>query len=154
MSKEKQTVNSGQLEELKKLACNKIRNWAKGGKLAKHKQLAYILLKWKEWGQEEEVNDFVNDMIKNDEGLIDFIFIFLGNITRYRGSRYRKNIDWRIYKGIGKLVDLKEIEQRIRKIFNSPDFAQLDDQKKLAIETFLNAIDGKIQDSSYGVDKI
>jgi len=137
-------VSSKQHEELKKLACNKIHSWAKGGRLAKHKQLAYILLKWKEWGQQDEVNNFVNDMIKNDEGLIDFITVSLGKITRYRGSSYRENIDWRIYKGIGKLVDLKEIEPRVREIFNSPDFAQLDDQKKLAIETFLNAIDGKI----------
>jgi len=142
--KEELVVSSKQHEELKKLACDKIQSWAKDGKLAKHKQLAYILLKWKEWGQQEEVNNFMNDMIKNDEGLIDFIFIFLGNITRYRGSRYRENIDWRIYKGIGKLVDLKEIEKRIRKISSSPDFAQLKDQKKFAIETFLNIIDGKI----------
>jgi hypothetical protein len=51
---------------------------------------------------------------------------------------------WIIDKNIGKLVDLKKLEPRIRKIFNSPDFAQLDDQKKLAIETFLN---GKIKDT-------
>jgi predicted KAP-like P-loop ATPase len=141
VSKEKQTVNSGQLEELKKLACNKIRNWAKGGKLAKHKQLAYILLKWKEWGQEEEVNDFVNDMIKNDEGLIDFITRFLNKTSVDNNS---EKIQWRIEKSIEAFVNPKELEPRIRKIFNSPDFAQLEGQKKLAIETFLNSIDGEI----------
>jgi predicted KAP-like P-loop ATPase len=51
VSEEEQTVNSQQLEELKKIACNKIQIWAKDGRLAKHRQLAYILLKWKRWGQ-------------------------------------------------------------------------------------------------------
>jgi len=147
--KEEPTVNSKQLEELKKLACNKIQSWAKDGQLAKHKQLAYILLKWKEWGQQEEVNNFVNDMIKNDEGLIDFITGFLDKIVIYSSLDYIEKahlhkVLWIIDKNIGKLVDLKKLEPRIRKIFNSPDFAQLDDQKKLAIETFLN---GKIKDT-------
>jgi hypothetical protein len=83
-------------------------------------------------------------MIKNDEGLIDFITSFLSKITSYNSSDYEKQIDWRIYKGIEKFVDLKKIEPRIRKIFTSPDFTQLVDQKKLAVETFLN---GKIKDS-------
>lgn len=133
--KEEQTVNLEQLVELKKITSNKIQSWAKDGRLSMHRHLAYILLKWKEWGQQEEINNFVNDMIKNDEGLIDFI------------TSFDEKIDWRTYKGIGKLVDLKEIEPRIRKIFNSPDFTQLEEQKKLAIKTFLNSIDGKTNDS-------
>jgi len=143
MPEEVLTVNLKQLEELKKLACDKIQSWAKDGKLAKDKHLAYILLKWKEWGQ-EEVNNFVNDMIKNDEGLIDFITSFLSKTTSYSSSDHIEKIHWRIDESIENFVDLKEIEQRIRKIFHSPDFAQLEDRKKLAIETFLNAIDGKI----------
>ena len=100
-------------------------------------------------GQQEEVNNFVNDMIKNDEGLIDFITVFLDKIVIYSSLDYIEKahlhkVLWIIDKNIGKLVDLKKLEPRIRKIFNSPDFAQLDDQKKLAIETFLN---GKIKDT-------
>jgi predicted KAP-like P-loop ATPase len=128
--KEEPTVNLKQLKELKKLACNKIQSWVKDNQLAKHKQLAYILLKWKEWGQQEEINNFVNDMIKNDEGLINFI------------TSFDEKIDWRTYKGIEKFVDPKELEPRIRKIFSSPDFPQLEDHEKIAIETFLN---GKIK---------
>ncbi len=144
VSKEKQTVNSGQLEELKKIACDKIRSWAKNGKLAKHKYLAYILLKWKEWGQKDEVNNFVNDMIKNDESLIDFITSFLSKTTSYSSLDSEEKIHWRIDESIKNFVDLKKIKSRIREIFNSPVFAQLEDQKKLTIETFLNAIDGEI----------
>ena len=43
-------------------------------------------------------------------------------------------------------MDLKEVEPRIRKIFSSSDFEQLDDIKKLAMKTFLDTIDGKIKE--------
>ncbi len=142
--KEEPTVNSKQLEELKKLACNKIQSWAKDGQLAKNKYLAYILLELREWKQEGEVDKLVNDMIKNDEGLIDFITRFLTRVSPHNSSDSQEKRHWRIDGSIENFIDLKEIEPRIRKIFTSPDFAQLDDQKKLAIETFLN---GKIKDT-------
>ncbi len=124
VSKDEPTVKLEQFEELKKLACNKLESCAKDGKLAKHKYLAY--------------------MIKNDEGLVDFITSFLTRVSPHNSSDSQEKRHWRIDGSIENFVDLKKLEPRIRKIFNSPDFAQLDDQKKLAIETFLN---GKIKDT-------
>jgi predicted KAP-like P-loop ATPase len=142
---EELTVNSEQLEELKKLVCNKIQIWAKDGRLEEHKHLAYILLKWYKWGQqEEEVNSFVKEMIKNDDGLIDFIIGFLMRFSPHNSSDSQEKSHWRIDKSIEDFVDLKELEPRVRNIYHSSAFAQLENQKKLAIETFLNTIDGKI----------
>ncbi|MDK2789456.1 MAG: hypothetical protein PWP07_2701 [Epulopiscium sp.] len=144
---EKLTVNSEQLEELEKLACKKIESWAKDGRLAKHRHLAPILFSWKAWGQQEKINDFVNNMIKNDDGLIDFITSFLSKSKSQGMSDYVAKTDWRIdLKSIEEFVDLTELEPRIRKIFSSSDFEQLDDRKKLAIRTFLDTIDGKIKE--------
>lgn len=136
------TVNSGQLEELKKITWNKVQNWAKDGRLAKHKQLRNILLVLKEWGQKGEVDKLVKDMIKNDEGLVDFITSFLTPVSPHNSSDSQEKRHWRIDGSIENFIDLKEIEQRIRKIFNSPDFAQLEDQKKFAISIFLKNING------------
>lgn len=147
VSTDEPTVKLEQFEELKKLAYNKLQIWAKDGKLTKHKYLVYILLELKEWGQKGEVDKLVKDMIKNDEGLVDFITSFLSETTNYSSSDYIKKTKWNIDESIKNFIDLKEIEPRIRKIFNSPDFAQLEDQKKLAIETFLNSIDGEINDN-------
>ena len=144
VSKDEPTVKLEQFEELKKLAYNKLQIWAKDGCLAKHKYLAYILLELKDWKQEVEV---VSDMIKNDEELVDFIVSFLTPVPPHNSSDSQKKRHWRIDGSIENFVDLKKIEPRIRKISSSPDFAQLDDQKKLAIKTFLNSIDGKINDS-------
>jgi len=144
---EKLTVNSEQLEELEKLACNKIESWADDGRLAKHKHLPSILFRWKDWGKGDKINNFVNNMIKNDDGLIDFITSFLSKSTSHGMSDYVGRIHWRIHlKSVEEFVDLKEVEPRIRKIFSSSDFEQFDARKKLAIRTFLDTIDGKIKE--------
>ncbi len=144
---EKLTVNSEQLEELEKLACKRIESWAEDGRLAKHRHLPFILFRWKEWGQQERINDFVSKMIKNEDGLIDFITSFLSKSASRGMSDYVAKIHWRIdLKSVGEFVNLTEVEARIRKIFSSSDFEQLDDRKKLAIRTFLDTIDGKIEE--------
>ena len=45
---ERLTVNAKQLEQLEQLACNKIIEWAKDGRLARHRELPSILFRWKE----------------------------------------------------------------------------------------------------------
>jgi len=147
---EKRTVNSEQLEELEKLACDKIESWAEDGRLAKHGHLLPILPMWKEWGQRDRINGFINNMIQNDEGLIDFITLFLSKTTsRAIYTDYVDTIHWRInLESVEEFVDLKEVEPRIRRIFSSPIFEQWEDQKKLAIKTFLDTIDGKIKNAA------
>ena len=145
--KDKLTVNAEQLERLEKLACYKIENWAKDGRLEKHKHLSIILFSWKEWGQKKRIIIFINNMIKSDDGLIDLVSSFLTKSTSQSLSDYTEKIHWRInIKSIEEFVDLKKIEPRIRKISSSSDFEQLDDRKKLAIRAFLDTIDGKIKE--------
>ena len=140
---EKRTVNSEQLEELEKLACDKIESWAEDGRLAKHGPLLPILSMWKEWGQQDRINDFVNNMIQNEDGLIDFITLFLSKTTsRAIYTDYVDTIHWRInLDSVKEFVDLNEVEPRIRRIFSSSDFEQLEDRKKLAIKTFLEDVE-------------
>jgi len=144
---EKLTVNSEQLEKLENLACNKIESWAEDGRLAKHRHLPSILFRWKEWGKRDKINSFVKNMTKNNDGLVDFIASFLSRSTSCGMSDYVAQIHWQInLESVKEFVDLKEVEPRIRKIFSSSDFTQLDDRKKLAIRTFLDTIDGKIKE--------
>ena len=145
--KDKLTINAGQLEKLEKLACDKIENWEKDGRLKKHEHLPSILFSWKEWGQKKKIIIFINNMIKSDDGLIDLVSSFLTKSTSQSLSDYTEKIHWRInIKSIEEFVDLKEAEPRIRKISSSSDFEQLDARKKLAIRTFLDTIDGKIKE--------
>jgi predicted KAP-like P-loop ATPase len=144
----RQTVNSEQLEELEKIACDKIEKWAEDGRLAKHRHLPSILFGWRDWGQKDNVNAFVNNMVKNDDGLVDFITSFLSESVSYGIYTDRvAETRWRInLKSVEEFVDLKEVEPRIREISSSPGFEQLNDRKKLAIKTFLDTLDGKLKD--------
>lgn len=140
--KEKPEVNAILLE-LEKLTCDKIESWASDGRLLKHNRLDFILFNWKKWGKQEQIDRFVSHSIKDDDGLIDFIKGFLSK------SKDPERIRWRIYLNyIKEFVDLKQIEPRIRNIFSSSKFKQLDDndKRKLAIKIFLDTFDGKMED--------
>ena len=140
--KEKPAVSAIQLE-LEKLACDKIESWANDGRLLKHNHLAFILDCWKKWGKQEQIDRFVSHTIKDDDGLIDFIKGFLSKSISTEG------IQWRIYlKIIEQFVDLKQIEPRIRNVFSSSKFELMDDKRKIAIKTFLDTIDEKIENHS------
>jgi len=129
--KDKLTINAGQLEKLEKLACDKIEDWAKDGRLKKHEHLPSILFSWKEWGQKKKIIIFISNMIKSDNGLIDLVSSFLTKSTSQSLSDYSEKIHWRInIKSIEEFVDLKEVEPRIRKVSSSSDFEQLNDRKK------------------------
>lgn len=145
---EELTVNATQLEELEKLAYDKIESWANDGRLSKHRYLFSILCDWRKWGRQEQINKFVNRIIEED-GLIDFITSFLSKSKVHGMSDYVYRTEWKInLKSIEEFVNLKQIEPRRRNIFSSSKFKQLDDndKRKQAIKIFLDTFDGKIED--------
>lgn len=145
---EKLTVKAEQLEKLEKIACEKIEIWAEDGRLNGHRKLPSILYCWRQWRTEDKVKKFINDMIKNDDGLIDFITSFLSKSTRYSLSDYVSTIHWHIdLKLVEEFVSVKEIEPKIRKIFLSSEYIKFEDQRKLAIQTFIDSIDPKIRNN-------
>ena len=143
---ENTTVTSEQLDELVKLATIKIEQWAKSGKLARHHHLLSILFMWRRWNDPDHVNNYVQKLIKNDNGLIEFITHFLSDIKSRRMSDYEGNVSWRIdLENIKIFVNLDNIDGRLRAIHLSPQYNDLEDRQKLAIKTFIDTRDGKIK---------
>jgi len=137
-------VNSKQLDELEKLACEKIENWAKDGRLAQHRNLPLILFRWKKWGQEDKLCRYMDSIIKSHDSLIDFIKFFSHSSSDDTGkTSLQVNLE-----SIKHLVDLAKIEQELREISSSAEYKQLDDQKKAVVRAFLDTIDGKIKKPS------
>ena len=88
-------------------------------------------------------------MIEEDDGLIDFVTSFLSKSKVHGMSDYVFRTEWKINpKSIEEFVELKLIEPRIRNIFSSSKFKQLDDndKRKQAIKIFLDTFDGKMED--------
>jgi len=151
---ERLTVNARQLEELEQLACNRIIEWTKDGRLLGHRDLPSILFRWKEWGNLDDVNEFVNQVIQDDEGLVIFITGFLSPVTSQGVGSYVGRINWQInLKSIGNFIDVKKVEPRIRSLISTSKFESLDERQKLGVTTFLDTIDGKIKDTFQDIDE-
>lgn len=144
---ENTTVNSDRLDELVELALKKIEAWAENGKLADHNHLLSILFMWRRWNNPDHASGFVQSVIKDDQGLIGFIKLFLSDIRSHGMSDYVERVSWRInLESVESFVDLDEVDARFRKIQFNPRYNDLEDKEKLAIKTFLDTRDGKIKD--------
>lgn len=144
---EKRTVSLDQLKELENLACNRIKQWAKAKKLSQHRYLVSILFMWDHWGGKKDIDRFIHDTIRSDTGLVNFITSFLNQSSSHGMSDYVSRMNWRMeLKSIDHFVSTKVIELRIRKLSLSPQYNDLEDKQKIAIKTFLDAYDGKVDD--------
>lgn len=144
---EKTTVNTEQLDELIKLALNKIVDWSLTGKLASHRHMLSILYDWRRWSDSECVNDYVKSIIKKDDSLIAFMTYFLNDIRSSGMTDYVERVSWRInIDNVADFVELDEVDKRLRKIQSSPKYNELRAKEKLAIKTFIDTRDGKIKD--------
>ena len=99
------------------------------------------------WNDPEHVNDYVQSLIKNDKGLIEFIKHFLSDVRSHGMTDYVESVSWRInLESVETFVELDEVDKRLRKIQSQPQYNDLEDKGKLAIKTFLDTRDGKIKD--------
>jgi hypothetical protein len=88
----------------------------------------------------------VKNTIKTDEGLVEFITGFLESYVSHVVTDYTAQIRWRLHlENMRKFVDIKGIEPRVRSIYTSSDFEQLDDREKRAIELFIDAVNNEKQ---------
>lgn len=143
---EERTVNSIHLDELERLAREKIEAEFNSGHLAKHSKLSYILRAWLEWDDKEKVMNSITKVLETDEGLINLITSSLGRSTSQYISDYVGRAGYTIsLEGISKLVSIDEIEPRIRSISKSEKLKELDDRQRTAIKLFLDAYDGKVE---------
>src|SRR5207245_3823950 len=95
---EKRTVSPEHLAELEKLAEAKIGGWAEDGRLRVHSNLVSILHMWKQWSKEggNRVAAFVDEMIKDDEGLLALISAFESKAFVQGMSDHVVRIEYRI----------------------------------------------------------
>lgn len=143
---EDRTLPAEYLDELEKLACEKIQIWANNGLLAKHKKLAGILYSWERWNGIEDVRGFVTKLIETDEGLLDFVAAFLSKSTSHGMSDYVGRLHWSIpIDSIKHFVDPETFKERVRVIEKGAEFRKLPEDKQKAVKIFLDTIDGKIK---------
>lgn len=147
---EKFTLRDEFLDELEKIAYEKIKLWAGNGRLAEHEKLPGILYRWENWGSKNDVSDFITDILKTDDGLVDFISSFLSKSMSHGMSDYVGRFHWKIpLDSIKRFVDPESIKDRLREISQRDDFNRLPEEKQKAIRLFLDTIDGKIKKADW-----
>lgn len=70
-------VSQQDLQELEKIALKKVQAAAQQDSLVQAPDLAQILYCWHQWTNEEEVKQWVQKVVSNDEGLVPFLEKFL-----------------------------------------------------------------------------
>jgi predicted KAP-like P-loop ATPase len=144
---EETTITLNQVEKLEKIALEKIMSWVNEGKLLEHRYLVAILYDWKRFGGKKEMERFVNHSIKSNDSLTTFLTAFLSKSKSHGLEDYVSRENYYIsLKNIKDFVQIEKIETRIRKIHSSKKFDKLEKIKRSAITTFLDTIDGKIED--------
>lgn len=130
-----------QLEELKKVAVLKIKEWAKGGRLIEHPQLLPILYAWKAWDNESEYDKYLIKVTQEDKGLLAFLCAALKKSIDSAISKNEKDPNWEeSLSNIENFIPVGLIEPHAKAMFENDDFEKLREREQLAILIFLDLI--------------
>lgn len=75
--------------EPKSILLERIKEEAKDGSLLTETHFAFFLYRWKDWGSEDEVKQYVAKLIKTRGGLLAYLKGFVGKVYSSNGNYYR-----------------------------------------------------------------
>ncbi len=128
-----------QLQQLKKLTSEKIKDWANRGRLIEHPKLIDILFAWKEWSRTEECMNYIAEIAKTDRGLVAFLCAALKNPIDEAMAKLERNPSWEeSLKNIDSFISSAEIMPHANELFEDLYFEKLREREQLAILIFLN----------------
>lgn len=82
-------VKGTNLDEMKKIALEKIETANKQGSLLQSSDLVLLLYRWKDWGGIEKVKNFINPLLENRDGFFSFLKGFKGLVLSSNGNYYQ-----------------------------------------------------------------
>lgn len=134
---EEHLINAQQLEELEKIALDKIKAASSSNDLLKTPKLAHTLYRWCDWESEDAVKEWVARVTTPDEGLADFLTGFLSKSYSQRNGDRVARVKWRLApKSLQPFIDPSKLIERCRNLLESPPH-WLKDTRKIAVETFV-----------------
>ncbi|MGP8012386.1 MAG: hypothetical protein ACLPI9_07930 [Halobacteriota archaeon] len=138
---EAQILSESQLEELERLVCSKIEASA-ARDLLLHPMSSIILYRWDTWCPSTKAQDFVNGLLRTDEGLLDFIAGCTLPPGTFFIAKDTPHVRWEIdLKTVTQFVSLEDVEPRIRKIAAEMPPESVDKREADALFTLLKSYD-------------
>lgn len=135
-----------QLTELKKIVITKIQEWARDDRLIEHPRLLPILFAWRDWGNGEDVREYVAKITETDKGLIAFLTGILDKPIEEAMTEYHKNASWEKYiEDITSFIAPEQLEPHAQLLFEDPYFEKLREKEQLALMIFLDLLKSSAQ---------
>lgn len=127
--------------ELQQLCLEKIKN-TNADDLIKHRELLYILYRWKEWDKDEGWKGFVSDMTNDDTKLLLFMAKFISRTKSQTMGDYGIKMTQRFnYKSLGDFIDTVEVKKKLEGIKQQNN--ALYQTNKEVVDLFLDNYEGK-----------
>ena len=135
-------------KELIDIALKYLKKFASKGKLPKIARFANNIYRWREWESVDEVKKYISNLVKTDEGLIDFITGFLSiSLSHSMSDSVAKRKYSVSHKDILNFMDNETLEKcisRVRTILVEND--KLQEREKKALEAFIGEKDNPKND--------
>ncbi len=132
-------LTTDQLNDLKKIAVERIKFWAENGSLATHPQILSILLAWLNWGNANECQQYVHKLTKTDKGLVDFLVAALNSAIDEAMTHYQKKDYWNdLIQNIETFISITELQIHAKTLFEDGHFEKLREREQLALMIFLD----------------
>lgn len=138
-------VDKQHINELGKIALNKIKQAVKKNSLLTVPHLSHIIYRWRDWEGIKPVKDWISTTISTDEGLVHLLKGFLS-------KSYRQAMDDRVAKQewsldpneLDKFLDTQKIIERCQNIVKEPP-NWLRDELKIAVQTFIKGYNLRLE---------
>ncbi len=99
-----------------------------------------ILFRWRDWADISEPKEYVSELVKTDDGLLDFLVGLMTVVLSTGGGKYtihrRYHID---QNNLSQFIDSKLLVDRIEHMKNEK-WDELSQEQREAIDAFLNPV--------------
>lgn len=138
-NKEEKLLTLEEANKLIALCVTKIKEYAENGKLETSPGLAYMLYRWKAWGDEAEAKKYAAESIKQPQGIATFIEGFSAHTLGSARKKFRVG-----YKEIKDFVDLTVIRDAISKL-TEKDKKSLPPEKLAYLDKYMEGVEDALQ---------
>ena len=111
-----------EISSLNKLCVEKIKKAAEKGSLESERRLDIMLSRWKKWGSEEAVREYVAKLLETNDGLF-----FLLRAYYHREKIHKESI--------GEFVDIRKVDKKVKQL----DVTSLEKEKAEIIELYIRS---------------
>lgn len=138
-NKEDKLLTAEEVGKLIPIVVAKIKEYAENGKLDTSSGLAYMLYRWKQWGDETEAKKYVEELIKKPQGIATFIEGFSSHVLGSARKKFTVS-----YKDIKVFIELNILKNAISKL-TEKDKKSLPPEKLAYLDKYMEGVEDALQ---------